>query len=133
MNQGSLRQWEVRPSERGGARFKFIAFMAIIIAVGYAGYLYLPVQFDAYRFKDLMQHDADVAATQGYPVNWVADQLKKNLAEYNVPSNAVITPTTQQNRVFVRVQYTRPIEFPGYTYNFEFDHTAQSTDFLTVK
>ncbi|HXD34332.1 MAG TPA: hypothetical protein VN643_24655 [Pyrinomonadaceae bacterium] len=133
MNQREVGKWNTRRSERGGARFKFIAFMVIVIAVAYSGYLYIPVQFDAYRFKDLMQHDADVAATQGYPINWVADQLKKSLAEYNIPASAVITPSQQQNRVFVRVQYTRPIEFPGYTYNFEFDHTAQSTDFLTVK
>ena len=133
MNEGSISKWESRPGERGGARFKFIAFVLILGAIGYAGYLYIPVQFDAYRFKDLMQHDADVAATQGYPVTWVSDQLKKNMAEYNVPANAIITPTQQQNRVFVRVQFTRPIEFPGYTYQYEFDHTAQSTDFLTVK
>lgn len=133
MNQREVKKWDTRRSERGGARLKFFVFVVIVVALGYAGYLYIPVQFDAYRFKDLMQHDADVAATQGYPVNWVAEQLKKSLAEYNVPANAIITPSQQQNRVFVRVQYTRPIEFPGYTYNFEFDHTAQSTDFLTVK
>lgn len=133
MNNGVINQWDARPAERGGARLKFVILMLVIGSVAYAGYLYIPVQFDAYRFKDLMQHDADVAATQGYPVTWVADQLKKNLSEYNVPANAVITPGQQQNRVFVRVQYTKPIEFPGYTYQYEFDHTARSTDFLTVK
>lgn len=133
MNQGNMSKWESRPNERGGSRLKFIIFVLIVVAVAYSGYLYIPVQFDAYRVKDLMQHDADLAATQGYPVTWVADHLKKNLPEYNVPADVIITPTQQQNRVFVRVQYTRPIEFPGYTYNYEFDHTAQSTDFLTVK
>jgi hypothetical protein len=33
----------------------------------------------------------------------------------------------------VRVQYVTPIEFPGYTYNYEFDHTVKSTAFLVVK
>jgi len=105
----------------------------ILGAAAYAGYLYIPVQFDAYRFKDLMQHDADVAATQGYPVTWISDQLKKSLAEFNIPADAVITPSQQENRMAVRVQYTRPIEFFGYTYVYEFDHTAKSTAFLTMK
>jgi len=105
----------------------------ILGAAAYAGYLYIPVQFDAYRFKDLMQHDADVAATQGYPVTWISDQLKKSLAEFNIPADAVITPSQQENRMAVRVQYTRPIEFFGYTYQYEFDHTAKSTAFLTIK
>jgi hypothetical protein len=133
MNQAVSGKWESRRSERGGARLKFFLVVAVIAIVAYSGYLYLPVQFDAFRFKDLMQHDVEVAATTGYPVSWVTDQLKKSLADYNVPADAVITPSQQDNRVYVRVQYTVPIEFPGYTYQYEFDHTVQSTAFLTVK
>jgi len=80
-----------------------------------------------------MQHYVDVAVTQGYPENWVTDQLKKSEADYNVPPDAVITPSQQDNRILVRVQFTRPIQFPGYTYQYEFDHTAKSTTFLTFK
>ncbi len=36
----------------------------------------------------------------------------------------------RDNRLEVRVQFVRPIEFPGYTYNYEFDHTVKSTAFL---
>jgi len=133
MNQRSVEKWERRRGERGGSRIKFLIVVLIFGAAVYAGYLWIPVQFDAYRFKDLMQHDADVAATQGYPVTWISDQLKKSLAEYNIPAEAVITPTQQENRMAVRVQYTRPIEFLGYTYQYEFDHTAKSTAFLTIK
>ncbi len=133
MNQRYITNWETRQGERGGSRLKFIIVVLILGAAAYAGYLYIPVQFDAYRFKDLMQHDADVAATQGYPVTWISDQLKKSLAEFNIPADAVITPSQQENRMAVRVQYTRPIEFFGYTYVYEFDHTAKSTAFLTMK
>jgi len=133
MNKRSVDKWERRRGERGGSRIKFLIVVLIFAAAGYAGYLWVPVQFDAYRFKDLMQHDADVAATQGYPVTWISDQLKKSLPEYNVPADAVITPTQQENRMAVRVQYTRPIEFLGYTYQYEFDHTAKSTAFLSIK
>lgn len=133
MNSGYLEGRVSRSGERGGARLKFIMVVLVVGIVGYAAYIYVPVAFQAYQFKDLMQHDADVAATQGYPVTWVSDQLTKSLAEYSVPPNAIITPTQQENRVFVRVQFTRPIEFPGYTYQYEFDHTAKSTAFLTIK
>jgi hypothetical protein len=133
MNQRNMSKWDSRPHERGGARLKFIVFVVIVVAVAYSGYLYIPVQFDAYRVKDLMQGEVDRATALGYPVTRIAEDLKKKLPEYNVPADAIITPSQQQNRFYLRVQYTRPIEFPGYTYNFEFDHTAQSTDFLTVK
>jgi|SRR5215831_16819169 len=133
MNQDRMKKWESRKTERGGSRLKFIIVLLIIGSVAYGAYLYIPVQFDAFRFKDLMQHDVDVAATQGYPTSWITDQITRNLSDYNVPANAIITPSKEDSRVVLRVQFTRPIEFPGYTYQYEFDHTVKSTDFFTIK
>ena len=122
-----------RQCERGGARLKFVIAIAVFAVVIYAGYLYLPVAVDAYYFKDVMQNKVDVAVTQGYEAQWVSDQLKKSEAEFHVPDNAIITSTLKDSRVEVRVQFTRPITFPGFTYNYDFDYTARSTAFLTIK
>lgn len=107
--------------------------MTVIACSVYAGYLYIPVAYQAYLYKDLMQHYVDVAAAQGYQPSWAGEQLLKSEAEYNVPANAVITPLKQDNRIEVRVQFVRPIEFPGYTYEYEFDYTVRSTAFLSFK
>jgi hypothetical protein len=117
----------------GGARANLVIFLLVVASLAYAGYLYIPVAYDAYLFKDAMQHNVDVAVTQGYQPAWVQEQLTKSLAEFNVPANAVITPSQRDNRVEVRVQFTRPIELPGYTYQYEFDQTVRSTAFLTIK
>ncbi len=130
MNRDELLQTQ---GEQGGARLKFIIVMVVFVLVIYAGYMYIPVAVDAYYFKDVMQNKVDVAVTQGYEASWVRDQLVKSEAEYHVPSNAIITPAQKDNRVEVRVQFTRPISFPGYTYNYDFDYTAKSTAFLTIK
>jgi hypothetical protein len=122
-----------RSGERGNANLKFLIVMVIMAACAYGGYLYVPVAFQAKTFKDLMQHYADVAVAQGYPPSWTGEQLKKSAPEYEIPANAIITPTQRDNRIEVRVQYVRVIEFPGYTYNYEFDHTAKSTAFLAFK
>ena len=122
-----------RSGERGSATLKFLIVMVILAATAYGAYLYVPVAFQAKAYKDLMQHYADVAAAQGYPPSWAGEQLMKSGAEYDVPSNAIITPAQRDNRVEVRVQFVRQIEFPGYTYNYEFDQTAKSTAFLAFK
>jgi hypothetical protein len=122
-----------RQGQRGGARLKFVIAMAVIAVVAYAGYLYVPVAYDAYYFKDVMQNKVDMAVTQGYETVWVRDQLVKSGPEYHVPADAIITPTAKDNRVEVRVQFTRPIQLPGYTYNYDFDYTAKSTAFITIK
>jgi len=79
--------------------------MIIIAAVAYGGYVFVPVAYQAYLFKDLMQHDVDVAATQGYKPSWVGEQLTKSLPEYEIPQDAIITPTQLDNRIAVRFQY----------------------------
>jgi hypothetical protein len=122
-----------RSGERGGANLKFLIVMTLLVSSAYAGYLYIPIAYQAYTFKDLMQHYADVAATQSYRPTWASEQLIKSAPEYDIPANAVITSVNRDNRIEVRVQYTREIQFPGYKYNYEFDHTAKSTAFLTFK
>ena len=122
-----------RSGERGSATLKFVVVMAIMCSVGYAGYLYVPVAYQAHMYKDLMQHYADVAAAQGYQPSWAGDQLVKSAPEYEIPANAIIAPAQRDNRIEVRVQFVRVIEFPGYTYNYEFDHTVKSTAFLAFK
>jgi hypothetical protein len=122
-----------RSNERGSSRLKFIIVMAILICVGYGAYLYIPVRYHAYLFRDSMQQFVDIASAQGKPPTWVAEQLTKTLPEYEVPENAIITPTTSENRIQVRVQFSKPIEFPGYTYQYEFDETAKSAAFFVPK
>ena len=119
-----------KSGERGSARLKFLIVMAILAAVAYAGFLYVPIAYQAYLYKDLMQNKVDAATALSYPTVWVSDQLTKSGPEYDVPPDAVITPLQENDRMQVRVQFTKPIEFPGYTYVYEFDHTAQGTQFL---
>ena len=122
-----------RSGERGNANLKFVIVMAILTVTAYAGYLYVPIALQANAFKDLMQHYADVGASQGYAPAWAAEQLIKSAPEYDIPLNATFTPSQRDNRVEVRVQFVREIECPGFTYNYEFDYTAKSTAFLTFK
>jgi len=119
-----------RSSERGSASLKFVIVMLIIGASAYAGYIYIPIAYRAHTFRDLMQHYVDVASAEGKPPAWAGEQLMKSFAEYEVPANALSTPSKRDNRIEVRVQFVKPVEFPGYTYNYEFDHTARSTAFL---
>ena len=122
-----------KKSEQGGARLKFLVVVAIIFIGAYGAYQFIPLAYQSYQLKDLMQHDVDTAVALGKPASWVQEQLVKASQDYGIPANAVITPLQEDNRVQVRVQYTQPIEFPGFVYNYEFDHTAKSSTFLSVK
>lgn len=118
-----------RTSERGSARLKFLVVVLILGTVAYAAYQYIPVAYDAYLFKDLMQQRVDTAAAMDHPPAWVKDQLSKSAPDYNVPVDAEIVPAKQGDRIQVTVKFSRPIEFPGYVYQYEFDNTVHSTAF----
>lgn len=122
-----------RKSEQGGARLKFLIVAVIIACVVYAGYQFIPVLYRDYQIKDLMRNDVDAAAALGKPATWIKEQLVKNSAEYGIPADAVITTQVQDNRMEVRVQFSQPIDFPGFVYGHEFDYTAKSATFLSLK
>jgi hypothetical protein len=104
--------------------------MLIIGTGAYAGYLYVPVAYGAHSVKDMMQHYVDVASADGKPPSWAAEQIVRNFKEYGIPANALMSNGKRDNRIEVRIQYVTPVEFPGYTYNYEFDYTARSTALL---
>ena len=119
-----------RSTERGSANLKFLIVMTIMGACAYGGYLYIPVAYQAHNFKEVMQHYVDVASAGGKPPSWAGEQIIQNFREYDIPPNALIAPNKRDNRIEVRIQYVKPVEFPGYTYKYEFDYTARSTAFL---
>jgi hypothetical protein len=122
-----------RAGERGQGGVKFLFVVAIIGLIGYVGFQYVPVAYQAYGYKDLMQHDVDMAATQGFDPAWVKTQLVKNAPDYGVPADVSVVPTKANGRVAVTVKFARPIPLPGYIYQYEFEHTARSTEFFETK
>jgi hypothetical protein len=123
-----------RSGERGQGRLKFLIVMLVLFAIGYSLYLYVPIAYDGYVLKDYMQHEVDVAAAAGYDENWLKTQLTKSGKEYNLPENVEIVPARADGRWQLTVKYTRQIQFPGgYVYDYNFDQTVKSTQFLVGK
>jgi hypothetical protein len=112
---------------------KFVVVLAVLITIGYVGYLYVPVAVRAFEFRDYMQTMVDQASGLGKPADWVTAQLKSRAAEYDVPTDALISSTQTGGRVETRVQFKKDIAFPGYTYTYVFDYTVKSTTLLDIK
>jgi hypothetical protein len=119
-----------RRGERGGTRVKFLVTIAILAAVAYAGYQYVPVKLKAYEFQVFMDDTVNKAVAMGKGEDWVRAQLQGNFADYDVPPDANLTFERRDGRLTARVQFTRPLQLPFYN-QYEFDYTAKSTDFLT--
>ncbi len=122
-----------RKNERGESRLKFLIVVALIALVAYACYQYIPVAYNAFLFKDVMQSKVDKASAEGRTAKWVKKELMASAAEYGVPADAAVTTELRDGRVQANVQFTRPIQFPGYAYQYTFNHTVKSTDLFSIK
>ena len=123
-----------RYNERGESRVKFLVTIGLLAVIAYAGYQYVPVAIRAYQFKDFMQQTVDKAVyASAHRDEWIKTQLKASFGDFDVPPDAVITTAQRDGRVEARVQFTRPITLPFYTYQYTFDHTVKSTDMFGAK
>lgn len=117
--------------ERGGSRVNFLLLVVIIGLVAYAGYNFVPVAYNASLYKDYMQDIVNKAAyPPGQTRDWVESQLRAGSREYNIPPDADINVAIMNGQLEARVRWTRPIQMPGFTYQYKFDYTARSSSFV---
>jgi len=120
-----------RRGERGGARFNFIVILVVIALAAYSAYNYVPVAYNAYLYKDLMQETVNKAAYPPVKSNdWVTQQLRDAAKEYDLPEDADIKVQNENGRIVAHVTWTRPVQLPGYVYEYDFDHTVRSSGFI---
>jgi hypothetical protein len=127
----ALLEQASRRGERGGSRFNLIVVLLVIGLAAYSAYNYMPVAYRAYLYKDFMQETVNKAA---YPPaksgEWVKQQLRAAGEEYGLPDDADINVQNDGGRISARVTFTRPVQLPGYVYEYAFDHTAKSSGFI---
>ena len=120
-----------RRGEAGGTRFNFVVVVAVVALGGYALYNYAPVAYKAYLFRDFMQETVNKAAyPPGQTSDWVDAQIRAAAPEYGLPPDTAVSVQRETGRLSLRVQWTRPVKLPGFTYDYKFDHTARSSGFI---
>ena len=120
-----------RRGEYGGARFNFVLVVIVVALAAYSAYNYAPVAYNAYLYKDVMQEAVNKAAYPPVKSNeWVAQQLRDAAREYDLPEDADVRVQNENGRIVAHVTWTRPIQLPGYVYEYDFDHSARSSGFI---
>jgi hypothetical protein len=125
-----------RHGERGAARLKFIVVLAVVALVAYMGVQYVPVAYQAYQFKKVMDDSTETASAGGKSIEWLKGQIRSSANEYSVPPDSLkmTEPVIRDGRIEVTAQYTRPVNIlPFWTYNYNFEHTSKSSTFFSQK
>jgi hypothetical protein len=114
--------------ERGEGQFGCLVGLVFLLLAGLIAYKMIPVKVKAADLRDTIQDEAK-SAGQNSDKQILSAILKK--AEINglpvTEDNVRINRSA--NSIQIDVQYTVPVEFPGYTHNWKFHHKTDNPIF----
>ena len=120
-----------RTNERGGSRLNLLIVVAVLAALTYGGYQYVPVAYRASQLKIFMEDTVNKAVIMNKNAQWAEEQLRKSLPEYGAPPNTLITVANRESRLEANVQYIIPIPLLVTTYQYKFNYTTRSSNFFS--
>jgi hypothetical protein len=119
-----------RIAERGEGNLGCIVWLLVLGLAVMICMKAVPVKIASAEMYDYMD---ELARSAG--VNTTADDVKKAIlaraADLKLPLDKDhVTVTRQGDRLRMRAEYTVPVEFPGYTYNWHFVHELDRPIFI---
>ena len=119
-----------RTAERGEGNLGCIVWLLVLGLAVMICVKAVPVKIASAEMYDYMD---EVARTTG--VNTTAEEVKKAIllraADLKLPINKdQVTVVREGDRLKMRAEYTVPLEFPGYTYNWHFVHELDRPIFI---
>ncbi len=120
----------VRATERGEGQGQLIAVVTIVAIIGFIIFKTLPVYW---REQNVRNELTDMArkyaiGAKGFTTEKeLESQWLKISNEFNVPQEAKFTADRQGGKVILKVQYTEPINYLVYTYDWEVNAEASDS------
>ncbi len=120
----------VRAAERGEGQGQLIAVVTIVAIIGFIIFKTLPVYW---REQNVRNELTDMARKYAIGAKGFAtekeleSQWLKISNEFNVPQEAKFTADRQGGKVILKVQYTEPINYLVYTYDWEVNAEASDS------
>jgi len=119
-----------RTAERGEGNLGCIVWLLVLGLAVMICVKAVPVKIASAEMYDYMD---EVARSTG--VNTTAEEVKKAIlqraADLKLPVNKdQVSVVREGDRLKMRAEYTVPLEFPGYTYNWHFVHELDRPIFI---
>jgi len=110
---------------------KMIAGFALIVVMAIVGIKIVPVYFSNYQFEDSIKSEALQSTYGNRTEDDIRDSIIKHAKEYDIPLTAkqVHVSRTGSNgagTLSIEVDYTVPVDLPGYPMTFEFHPSSKN-------
>lgn len=120
-----------RRSERGGGRFKAIAYTAVFVFAIYAAFKVLPAYINNYQLADKMQETARYAVVNRYDEEKVRDVIFKEIQDLEIPvKREEIKVVANPSVVTISLDYTVPVDLLFYHLDLHFTPTGMNKSLI---
>lgn len=114
--------------QRGEGQLGCLVGLVLLAIAGLIAYRLIPVKVKAAEMRDAVVDEAKSAGQHNdkeiqAAILYKAKQLELPIGEEDV------NVRRNNNYVYVKVDYTVPVQFPGYVYNWHFEHRAENPIF----
>jgi hypothetical protein len=119
-----------RRSERGEGNLGCILWLLALGLVTLIAWKAVPVKIQSTQLYDFMDEQAKFAAARTPPEE-IAKAIVNRAHQLDIPlDKGDVHVTRDGDRIFMDVEYTVPLEFPGYTYQWHFHQKLDRPIFI---
>lgn len=120
-----------KASERGEGNLGCILWALLLVVAIVVAWKMVPVKVASATLYDFMDEQAKFAANK--PPTQIRKDIIKKAKELNLPldpKKVKVERTGNRDRISMSVEYTVPVEFPGYTYEWHFKQVVDRDIFI---
>ncbi|MEO8378392.1 MAG: hypothetical protein ABI779_01890 [Acidobacteriota bacterium] len=115
-------------SQRGEGRLGCLFGIVVLIAAGLAAYRLIPVKVKTADLRETVVSEGRSAGSHND--GRIHQNILRHATELELPVTAEQIKVRRANSyIYIDVDYTVPIEFPGFTYQWKFHHHAENPIF----
>lgn len=114
--------------ERGEGNFGCLVGLVLLLIAGLIAYKMIPIKVKAADLRDTVQDLGRSAGTHSDKA--ISEGIVQKAQQIGLPVTAdSVDVSRAANTIKIEVNYTVPVEFPGYTYNWKFTHKTDNPIF----
>jgi hypothetical protein len=119
----------MRTRQSGQGRIGCILWLAAFAIAGLVAYKMIPVRIQSAELYDFMVEQAKWAGNR--PPDAIKKAIVQRAKELELPlEQDAVTVQRNGDRIRMEAEFTVPVEFPGYTYYWDFHHQVDRTIFV---
>ncbi len=116
-----------RSHRSGKGRLGCLFSLVIVLALGYLGYKFAPPYMAHYELKDALDQIAVYRAVKPAEKRAIQEEVIAKAKELGIPlKREDIKVRQEEEKVYITVKYTVPIDLPTQVYELNFDFTGHN-------